>query len=77
MNGEIRDHEKTLRGVKSVDSPVFKGFQIYHNYIKGHMAHEGEKTPAEMAGIKVNGENRWLTLIQNASQLTKVDTEKI
>jgi hypothetical protein len=26
----------------------------------------GGRTPAEAAGIKVEGENRWLTLIQNA-----------
>jgi len=26
------------------------------------------KTPAEGAEIKVNGENRWLTLIQNAKR---------
>jgi len=28
----------------------------------------GENTPAEMAGIKVEGENKWLTLIQNANK---------
>ena len=27
----------------------------------------GGKNPAEVAGIKVEGENKWLTLIQNAS----------
>lgn len=26
------------------------------------------KTPAEAAGIKIEGENKWLTLIQNASK---------
>lgn len=26
------------------------------------------KTPAELAGIKVEGENKWITLIQNASR---------
>ena len=25
------------------------------------------KTPADLAGIKVQGDNKWLTLIQNAS----------
>jgi putative transposase len=54
-----------------MDSLAFNGFQIYHNYIKPHLAHEGEKTPAELAGIKVQGENKWLTLIQNASQAGK------
>ncbi len=69
FNGNtIRDREKVMRGVKTVTSPSFKGFQIYHNYIRPNLAHEGEKTPAEMAGIKINGENKWLTLIQNASK---------
>jgi len=26
------------------------------------------QTPAEVAGIKVKGKDKWLTLIQNASQ---------
>ena len=26
------------------------------------------ETPAERAGIKVEGENKWLTIIQNASK---------
>ena len=69
MNGQtIRQREKVVRGVKSVDSPIFKGMQIFHNYIRPHMAHENEKTPAEMAGIIVNGENKWMTLIRNAKQ---------
>ncbi|MGH2638233.1 MAG: hypothetical protein ACRDF4_02955 [Rhabdochlamydiaceae bacterium] len=71
----MRDREKVARGVKS-KSPIFKGAQIYHNYIKPHMGLE-EKTPAEVAGIKVRGENKWITLIQNASQLTTVNTNKI
>jgi len=31
------------------------------------MALDG-KTPAEVAGIEIKGENKWLTLIQNASR---------
>jgi hypothetical protein len=34
------------------------------------MALEG-KTPAEVGGITVEGENKWLTLIQNASVKNK------
>jgi hypothetical protein len=26
------------------------------------------KTPAEVSGIKIDGENKWITLIQNASK---------
>jgi hypothetical protein len=41
--------------------------KIFHNYIRPHMALKG-KTPAEVAGIEVKGENKWLAIIQNASK---------
>ena len=69
MNGEIRDREKVVRGVKKENSPLLTGLQIYHNYVRPHMGLDG-KTPADLAGIKVEGENKWLTLIQNASKKT-------
>ena len=65
MNGEIRDREKVMRGPKKVDTPILAGIQIYHNYLRPHEALDG-KTPAEAAGIKVDGDNKWQTLIQNA-----------
>ncbi|MDE1813164.1 MAG: IS6 family transposase [Thaumarchaeota archaeon] len=65
LNGEIRDREKTMRGLKKSDTPVLTGYQLYHNYIRPHMSLEG-KTPSEMAGIKIEGNNKWVTLIQNA-----------
>jgi len=67
MNGEIRDREKVFRGLKRTDTPILKGYQIYHNFVRPHEALKG-KTPADLAGIKVHGENKWLTLIQNASK---------
>jgi len=66
LNGEIRDREKVMRGLKKKDTPILKGYQIFHNYIREHEGLEG-KTPAEACGIKVEGKNRWMTLIQNAS----------
>jgi transposase-like protein len=67
FNGEIRDREKTMRGLKTKDTPILSGYQIFHNYIREHEGLEG-KTPAEACGIKIEGKNKWLTLIQNASQ---------
>lgn len=67
LNGEIRDREKVMRGIKKDNSPVISGYQIYHNYIRPHMGLDG-KTPADKAGIKIEGENKWITLIQNASK---------
>ncbi|HEU4605258.1 MAG TPA: DDE-type integrase/transposase/recombinase, partial [Nitrososphaera sp.] len=36
MNGEVRDREKVMRGIKKMDSPIFKGYQLYHNYFRDH-----------------------------------------
>ena len=65
LNGEIRDREKVVRGIKKEDSPLLTGYQIYHNYIRPHMGLDG-KTPSEKCGIKIDGNNKWITLIQNA-----------
>jgi transposase-like protein len=65
MNGEIRDREKVVRGVKKEDSPLIEGLRIYHNFVRPHMGLNG-KTPADLAGIRVKGEDKWVTLIQNA-----------
>ena len=71
-NGEGRDREKVMRGLKSKNTPILKGYQIYHNYIRSHEGLKG-KTAAEACGIKVEGDNKWLTLIQNASQQPKLN----
>jgi transposase-like protein len=65
FNGEVRDREKVIRGLKKDDTPILKGYQIYHNYIRPHEGLNG-KTPAEACGIMIQGKNKWLTLIQNA-----------
>jgi putative transposase len=67
MNGEVRDREKTMRGLKKMDTPILKGYQLFHNYIREHEALDG-KTPAEKCGVIVNGKNKWITLIENASK---------
>jgi putative transposase len=66
LNGEIRDREKVMRGLKKMDTPILKGYQIFHNYVREHEALKGQ-TPAESAGIKIEGQDRWLTIIQNAA----------
>jgi putative transposase len=67
LNGEIRDREKVMRGLEKTDTPILSGYQIYHNYVRPHEGLEG-KTPAEAAGIEIKGQNKWITLIQNAKQ---------
>jgi transposase-like protein len=67
MNGEVRDREKTMRGLKTKETAILPGYQLYHNYFRPHEALNG-KTPAEACGIKIEGKNKWLTLTQNASK---------
>jgi transposase-like protein len=67
LNGEIRDREKVMRGLKRKDTPILTGYQIYHNCVRPHEALKG-RTPAEACGIMVEGKDKWLTLIQNASR---------
>ena len=48
-------------------TPILKGTQIYHNFVRPHEA-LGGKTPADKAGITVEGENKMLTIIRNAAK---------
>lgn len=70
LHGTIREREKTMRGLKVEDTPIIEGHRLYYNYIKPHMALEG-KTPSEEAGISIEGDNKWLTLMQNAVKYQK------
>jgi hypothetical protein len=67
LNGEIRDCERVMQSLERKDTPIITGYQIYHNCIRPHMGLDG-KTPAEAAGIRVDSENKWLTIVQNASK---------
>ena len=67
LNGEFRDREKIVRGIKKDDSVLIGGYQMFHNYLRPHMGLDG-KTPSEVAGITIQGDNKWITLIQNASK---------
>ena len=68
FNGNtVRSREKTMRSLKREDTPILTGMQIFHNYVRPHMA-LGGKTPAEACGIKVGGQDKWLTIIQNAKE---------
>jgi putative transposase len=72
LNGEVRDREKVMRGLKKVNTSVLPRYQMYHNYFRPHEG-IGNITPAEKCGITVEGENKWKTLIQNARIKLEVD----
>ena len=55
-----------MRGLKRKDTTILTGYHIYHNYIREHQGLQG-KTRAERCGIKIEGNDKWLTLIQNSS----------
>ena len=62
----IRHREKVVRGLKKEDSAILTGLRLYHNYVRPHQGLDGD-TPADRAGIHIEGDNKWKTIIQNAS----------
>ncbi|MGI0080840.1 MAG: DDE-type integrase/transposase/recombinase, partial [Nitrososphaerales archaeon] len=42
MNGEVRDREKVMRGLKNQDYAILNGYQIFHNFIRPHDGLEGK-----------------------------------
>jgi hypothetical protein len=54
-----------MRGLKRVNMPILKGYHLFNGYVRVHERLDG-KTPAEACGIKVEGQYKWKTLIQNA-----------
>ena len=55
----------------TVDRLSLAGYPPFHNYMRLQMALEGKTPAAGAAGIEIRGENKWLTLIQNAEKTTK------
>jgi len=76
VNGEVRDREKVMRGLKTKETPILTDYQIFHNYIREHEELKG-KTPAEACGITIEGKNKWKTLIQNATYSGYVHGKKL
>ena len=66
----MRSREKTMRGLKIEDTPIVEGHRLYYNYVRPHEALEG-KTPSEEAGVTIEGDNKWLTLMHKARQYQK------
>ena len=68
FNGNtVRHREKVVRGLKKEDSAILTGLRLYHNHVRPHLG-LGGKTPGEAAGIHIEGNNKWKTLIQAAAR---------
>ncbi len=73
LNNTIRQRTQNFRGLHgSVNSAnaLFKGIQIFYNFIRKHEALKN-KTPYELAaGLEFKTPNRWLELIEMSNQLS-------
>ena len=66
LNGKFKDRIKTVRGFKSEDPALIHLMMIHHNFFRSHSG-IGNITPAEKAGIRIQGSDKWMTFICNAA----------
>ena len=66
LKGNMRDREKTMRGMqtKEIAQKIIEAMRIHYNFCREHSSLG--KTPAEASGIKIEGKNKILSLLQNA-----------
>ena len=65
LNGTSRERIKVQRGWKTMKTKLAEGQRIHYNFVKPHMALEGQ-TPADSAGIGVEGSDKWGALLKAA-----------
>ena len=65
LNGESVDRFRSARGINGEDSPTFRVAVLHHNFVKPHGG-MGGRTPAEAAGMDVQGADKWRTIMQNS-----------
>ena len=69
FNGNaIRLREDVVRGLKKEDSAILSSLRLYHNFVCPHLGLPDNQRPAEAAGIKVKGANKWKIMIQAAAK---------
>ena len=68
LNNTMRDREKVMRGMNTKNSAlkIIEAMRIHYNFVREHSS--SGKTPAESCGIKIEGENKLMTMIQNANR---------
>jgi putative transposase len=65
LHGTIRQREKVMRALKNDDTPIVEGHRLFYNFIKPHESLNG-LTPSEQAGITLEGDNKWLSLMKTS-----------
>ena len=69
----VRLREKVTRGLKRDDSMILTGIRTYHNHLRPHEGLDG-KTPGEVAGIRIEGDSKALTVIRAAAKSGRCST---
>ena len=64
----VRHREKVTRSLKKDDSSHLIGLRLYHNHVRPHLRLPDGQTPGEAAGIRIEGDNKWKTMIQAAAK---------
>ena len=64
----VRQREKVTRSFKREDSAILTGLRLYHNHVRPHQGLPGKTIPSEVAGIRIEGDNKWRTMIQAAAK---------
>jgi hypothetical protein len=65
LNAVDPERLKVRCGWKSMRTSLAEGARIHYNFVRPHQGLEGQ-TPAQAAGVGVDGENRWFELLARA-----------
>ena len=77
FNGNtVRLREEATRGLKREDSAILTGLRLYHNHVRPHQGLPGKTTPGEAAGIRIEGDNKRKTIIQNAAKQRDAESRR-
>ena len=60
-----KKHIFDFGALKTEETPIIEGHRLFYNFIKPHESLNG-MTPSEMAGITIEGDNKWLTLMKTS-----------